>query len=152
MDGGPYGIPVLGGGGRDAHRAVATVDTLHLDQSALLVLLVREANEAVAAGLARLLVRHDLGALARRESGLEQRNQNELVDFVAEVADEDGELGAAGIASINQAAAGSPVQAEHSIGVRNRRAVESECLLSSVRVGKLDEAVAGVSARDVSSI
>lgn len=151
MDGhrreGLFGIPVLGGGRRDTHGSVAAVDTLHLDQSTLLVLLVREANEAVAARLTRLLVRHDLGALARREPGLEQSNQNKFVDFVAEVANEDGKLGTSGVTSINQATAGSPVEAKHAVGVGNRRSVESECLLSSVGVGKLDEAVAGVTAR-----
>lgn len=87
--------PGLGGGSRDPHGAVAAVDSLHLNQGALLIALITKANEAVAARLASHGIRHDLGRLARRKAGLEERDQHEFVNFGAEVADEDGELGAA---------------------------------------------------------
>lgn len=85
---------VLGGSGRDAHRSVAAVNTLHLDKSALLVVLVREANETVAAALARHGVGHDLCRLARGETTLEERDKNVLVDLRTKVANEDAVLGA----------------------------------------------------------
>lgn len=85
---------VLGGGGGDPHGAVAAVDALHLGESALLVALVGEADEAVATGHARDGVGHDLGGLARWESSLEERDEDVLIDLRAEIANEDGELGA----------------------------------------------------------
>ena len=88
-------IPSLGGGSGDAHGAIAAVDALHLNQRALLVRLVAKADKAISAGLAGHRVRHDLGGLARGEARLEQRNQNELVDLRAEVADKDTKLRAA---------------------------------------------------------
>lgn len=83
---------VLGGSGGDAHGAVAAVDTLHLSESALLVVLVGEADETVAAGHARDRIGHDLGGLARGEAALEERNEDILVDFGAEITNEDGVL------------------------------------------------------------
>ena len=65
-------IPSLGGGSGDAHGAIAAVDALHLDQRALLVRLVAEADKAVSAGLAGHRVRHDLGRFARGEARLEK--------------------------------------------------------------------------------
>jgi hypothetical protein len=85
---------VLGSSSRDTHRSVTAVDTLHLNKSTLLIVLVREANETVAAALARHGVGHDLGRLARRESSLEERNQDILVDLGAKVANENAVLGA----------------------------------------------------------
>lgn len=95
------GLPVLRSGRRNTHRSITAVNTLHLHQGTLLILLVREANKSVTAGLAGLLVGHDLGALARGEAGLEQGNQDELVHFVAEVTNKDGELGASSIATVD---------------------------------------------------
>ena len=63
---------ILGCGSADAHRSVATIDTLHLTQSTLLVLFVGEAHEAVAARHAGEGVGHDLGRLAGWESRLEE--------------------------------------------------------------------------------
>jgi hypothetical protein len=74
---------ILGGSGGDTHGAVATVDTLHLSESALLVVLVRETNETVATGHAADGVGHDLGGLARREAALEKRNKNVFVNLRA---------------------------------------------------------------------
>jgi hypothetical protein len=88
------GTLVLGGSGGDTHRAVATVDTLHLGESTLLVVLVREANEAVAAGHAADGVGHDLGRLARGEAALEEGDEDVFVHLRAEVTNEDGVLGA----------------------------------------------------------
>jgi len=87
------GALVLGGGGGDAHGAVAAVDTLHLAESTLLVVLVGEANETVATGHAADGVGHDLGGLARRETALEERDEDVFIHLGAEVPNEDGVLG-----------------------------------------------------------
>lgn len=55
---------VLWSGGRDAHWAVAAVNTLHLGEGALLVTLIGEANKAVATRHAGDWVGHDLGRFA----------------------------------------------------------------------------------------
>lgn len=89
------GTLVLGGGGRNTHGAVAAVNTLHLRESALLVVLIGEADEAVAAGHAADGVGHDLGGLAGGEAALEERDEDVFVHFGAEVTDEDGVLRAA---------------------------------------------------------
>lgn len=96
--GGVGRVPLLRRGSANAHGPVAAVDTLHLLKSALLVALLGEAHEAVAARLAGVGVGHDLGRLARGEAGLEQRDQDVLGDLGAKVADEDRELGAAVVA------------------------------------------------------
>lgn len=93
------GALVLGRRGGDAHGTVAAVDALHLAQSTLLVALVGEADEAVAARHAADGIGHDLGGLARREATLEQRDQNVLVDLGTQVTNEDGELGTTVIAA-----------------------------------------------------
>ena len=92
-------IPGLRSGGGDAHRAIAAVDALHLHEGALLVRLVAKADESISARLSSHRVGHDLRGLARRKTALEERNEDELVDLGAEVADEDRELGAAIIAT-----------------------------------------------------
>lgn len=91
-------IPLLRRGSANAHRPIAAIHTLHLLKSALLVTLLGEAHEAVAAGLASVGVGHDLGRLAGGEAGLEQGDQDVLGHLGAKVADEDGELGAAVVA------------------------------------------------------
>ena len=63
---------ILRGCSRDAHGSVATVDTLHLVQSTLLVIFAREANKAITARLASEWISHDFGRLAGRESALEE--------------------------------------------------------------------------------
>lgn len=88
------GTLVLGGSGGDAHGAVAAVDTLHLGESALLVVLIGEADKTVAAGHAADGVGHDLGGLARGEAALEERDENVLVHLRTEITNEDGVLGA----------------------------------------------------------
>lgn len=86
---------VLGGSSRDSHGSVTAVDSLHLNEGALLVVLVGEANEAVAAALTAHSIGHDLGRLARGETSLEERNQDVLVDLGTKVANENAVLGAA---------------------------------------------------------
>lgn len=140
-------LPVLRGRGRDTHGTVAAVDTLHLDQGSLLILLVGEANETVAAGLAGLLVGHDLGRLARGETSLEQGDQDELINLMAEVADEDRVFGAAVIAAVNKTTTRSPVEAEDTVGVRNRGAVQLQGLLSSLGGRELNKAVARIASQ-----
>lgn len=88
-------LPVLGGGSGDAHGAVAAVNALHLDKSALLVVLVGKTNKPIATTLAGHGIGHDLSRLAGWEARLEERNQNVFVDLRAEVTDEDAVLGAA---------------------------------------------------------
>src|SRR6187402_3444800 len=95
-------LPSLRGGGGNAHGAVAAVHALHLHKSALLVRLLTEANEAVSARLTGHSVGHDLGRLARRETGLEERHEDELVDLGSEVANEDAILRAAIVAARSQ--------------------------------------------------
>jgi hypothetical protein len=96
----------------DTHGAVAAVDALHLNEGALLIRLLAEANKAVATGLAGHRVRHDLSRLAGGEAGLEQRHEDELVDLRAKVANEDAELGATVVAA--------------GVGQRERRSEDSE--------------------------
>lgn len=88
-------LPVLGSGSRDPHRTIAAVNSLHLDEGTLLVVLVREANKSVAAALAGHGIGHDLGRLARGEASLEERDQDVFVDLGAKVANEDAVLGTA---------------------------------------------------------
>ena len=85
---------VLGSGSGDPHGAVSAVHALHLGESALLVTLVAKADEAVSTRHPRDRVGHDFGGLARREPSLEERDEDILVDLWAEVANEDGVLGA----------------------------------------------------------
>jgi hypothetical protein len=87
------GTLVLGGSGGDTHRTVATVDTLHLGESTLLVVLIGEADETVAARHAADRISHDLGRLAGGEAALEEGNEDVFVHLGAEVANEDGVLG-----------------------------------------------------------
>ena len=85
-------VLVLRRRGGDAHRSVAAVNTLHLGKGTLLVGLVGEADEAVATGKSGNGVGHDLCGLARRETLLEDADQNVLVDLGTKVANEDGEF------------------------------------------------------------
>jgi len=135
---------VLGGGGRDAHGSVAAVDTLHLDKSPLLIVLVGEADESVATALTGHGIRHDLGGLARGETGLEQGHQNVFVDFRAEVANENAVLGATVVPTVNESTTRGPVQLELTRAVGNRGAVKAKGLGSSVGGLELDEAVTSV--------
>lgn len=64
---------ILGRGGRNAHRSIPAVDTLHLLQSLLLVILIGEADEAVSSRHATDWVGHNLGGFASLEFALEQR-------------------------------------------------------------------------------
>lgn len=85
---------VLWSRGRDTHGTVATVDTLHFVKSALLVILIGEADETVSTRHSADGVSHDLGGFARGEAALEQGDQDVFVNLGAKVTDEDGELGA----------------------------------------------------------
>ena len=137
---------------RDTHWSVTAINTLHFAQSTLLILLVGEADEAVATGHAGKRVGHDFCGLARWESALEQRNQNVLVDFRAEITNEDAEFRATVItAAISETTAGCPVELEWSVGVWHWCATESKCFCSSLRRRKIDEAVTSI-ASDISSV
>lgn len=84
---------------RDAHRSVAAVDALHLCKSALLVHLISKSDKSVATRDAAHRISHNLGRLARCVAALEERDEHILVDFWAQVTDEDGVLWSALIAS-----------------------------------------------------
>jgi len=136
---------VLGSSGGNTHGTVAAVDTLHLDQSTLLVILIGKANEPVATALTGHGIGHDLSRLAGREACLEERNQNVFIDLRAKIADENAVFRTTVVASINQTTARCPVKLELAGAVGNRVAVKTQGLGGSVRRGKLDEAVASIS-------
>ena len=160
------GTLVLGGGGGDAHGAVTAVDTLHLAQSTLLVVLVGEANETVSAGHAADGVGHDLGGLARGEAALEERDKDVFVDLRTKVTNEDGVLrttvvtartqvnhlrcdNTAGsmcldLPAVSKATTSSPVELEHTVGVGHGGAVQRQGLGGGSGGSEVDEAVAGV--------
>ena len=60
-----------------------------------MVSFIAKTNETVATRLPSHSVRHDLGRLARRESGLEERDEDKFVNFWSQVADENAKFGAA---------------------------------------------------------
>jgi len=136
---------VLGGSGGDTHGAVAAVDTLHLNKSALLVILIGKANESVATALAGHGIGHDLSRLAGREACLEERNQNVFVDLGAEITDENAVLRTTVVTSINQPTARCPVKLELAGAVGNRVTIKTQGLGGSVGGSELDEAVASIS-------
>lgn len=135
---------VLRSCGGDTHWTVATVNTLHLGECTLLVALVGETNESIATGHAGDWVGHNLGGLAGWEARLEEANEDVLVDLWAKVADEDGVLWTAIVATISKTSTGSPVKLEWAAGVWDHSAVERECFGCSFWRGKINEAVAGV--------
>lgn len=162
-------IPLLGRGGADTHGTITTVHALHLTKCTLLVTLVGKSNKSVASGLPSVGIGHDLGALTRGETGLEERNQHVFGDLRTKVTNEDGILGSTivpggggqhrnrnrikceNIPSVNKTAARSPVQLELlSLTARHGRASEGESLVGSVGVGELDEAITSVSCSKVS--
>lgn len=145
----------------NAHGPVATVDTLHFGQGTVLVLLVGEADEAISARHAADGVGHDLGRLARRESRLEERNQDIFIDLWSKVTDEDGVLRSAVVTiksqshdhsreiteykpSISESTTRGPVKFERTGAVRDLGAVQRKSLRSSSRGLELDEAVASI--------
>jgi hypothetical protein len=144
-EGGVINIPVLGRGSGDSHGTVAAVDTLHLDESALLIVLVRETDETVAAALAGHGIRHDLSRLAGGEAGLEERNQDVFVDLGTKVADKDAVLGTTVVAAVDETTARGPVKLELASAVGNRGTVQGQGLGGGIGRGEFDEAVSGVS-------
>ena len=155
--------PVLRCSSGEAHGTVATVDTLHLNKGALLVVLVREADETITTALARHGIRHDLSRLARRESGLEERNQDIFVDLRAKVTNENAVFRSTiitaqilsallcsavekyqSLPTIHKATTRSPVELELTGRVGDGRSVQGQSLVGSFRGGELHEAVASV--------
>lgn len=135
---------VLWSSSRDAHWAVTAVNTLHLSESALLIALIREANESVTARHARDWVGHDLSRLARWEAALEERHENVLVDLRSEISDEDREFWSAVIATISETTTGSPVELEWARGVWDHLTVQSESLGSGLRGREINETISSV--------
>lgn len=135
---------ILGRSSRDTHGSVAAVDTLHLNKSTLLVVLVGEANETITTALAGHGVGHDLGRLARRESSLEERNQDVLVDLGAKVANENAVLGTTIVPSVNETTTRSPVELEGALAVRNLLSVHAEGTGCGLRGLEFNKAVASV--------
>lgn len=167
------GALVLGGGGRNAHGTVTAVNTLHLAQGTLLVVLIRETNETVATGHAADGVGHDLGRLAGGETALEERNKNVFVDLRAEITNEDRVFGTtvvtastqvnssapewrdldrldkrkstlSNLPSVSQTTASGPVELENPVGVGHGGTVQGQSLGSRSRGGEVNEAVASV--------
>ena len=83
---------VLGSGSRDTHWSIAAVDTLHLGERLLLLLLAGKSNEAVAARHSANRVRHYFSRLGGLIAVLEELDEDKLGDLGAKVANEDGEL------------------------------------------------------------
>lgn len=135
---------VLGRSGRDSHRSVTAVNTLHLNQSSLLVVLVGESNETIASALARHGVRHDLCGLARGESSLEQRNQDIFVDLGTKIANEDAVLRATVVTSVDKSTARGPVKLELTRAVGHRGSIKAQCLGRSIGGGEFDKTVTGI--------
>lgn len=109
-------VLVLGGSGADAHRSVTAVNALHLGKGTLLVCLVGEADETVAARKAADRVRHYLGRLAAGEAVLEDADENVLVDLGAKVTNEDGVLGATVVAAaVSKTTTRGPVELEGAV-------------------------------------
>lgn len=139
------GTLVLGSSSGNAHGTVAAVNALHLTQSTLLVVLVREANEAIAARHATDGVGHDLGGLARREATLEERNEDVFVDFRSEITDKDRVFRSTLItASIGETTSSSPVEFECAGRVWHGGTVESKSLGGSGSGGEIDKAVTSI--------
>lgn len=149
---------------------------MHLDQGTLLIILIRESNEAVASALAGHGIRHDLGRLARGEASLEKRDQDVFINLGAEITNEDAILGATVITvgeglyqhkclvlelakdclimrnyspSVHKATARSPIKLELTRAVRDRGPIKPECLGSRIRGSKLDKAVAGIAVETI---
>lgn len=93
-------VLVFGSCGRDPHRTVAAVDTLHFLERTLLVSFISEADEAVTTRETSDWVGHDLGGLARWESVLEDVDENIFIDLWAKVANKDAVFWAAVIPRI----------------------------------------------------
>ena len=91
-------LPVLGGGRGNSHGTVTAIDSLHLNEGTLLVVLIGEANKAISPALAGHGVRHDLSTFTARESSLEKRDEDIFVDLGAKITDENTILGAAVVA------------------------------------------------------
>lgn len=137
---------VLGSCSGDAHGPIAAVNALHLGESTLLIALVGEANETVAAGHARKRIGHDLCRLARRETALEEGDQDVFVNFGAQIADEDGVLGTTVVASISKATASRPVELERTGRVRHGLTTELKSLGSGLGGREVDKTITSVAA------
>lgn len=136
---------VLGGGSRDTHWAITAVDTLHLTQSALLVVLVGETDETISTRHTTDGVSHDLGGLARWETALEERNEDVFVDFRAEITHEDRVFRAALVtAAVGESTTGSPVELESASRVRHGGTVEGKSLAGGSSVREIDKTVTGI--------
>jgi hypothetical protein len=112
----------------------------------LLVALIGKADEPVATRHARKRVGHDLCRLAGWETALEERYKDVLVDFWTKVTHEDGVLWTTVVASISQTTTGGPVELERAVGVWHWLSTELKSLASGLRGGKIDEAIARVTA------
>ena len=163
---------VLGGGSGDTHGAVAAVDTLHLTQSTLLVILIGEADKAITTGHSTDGVGHYLGRLARWESALEKGNEDIFVHLRTQVANENGVLGTTVIAArlfsvsflfpgrrdkrylppVSEATTSGPVQLEDTVCVGHGSAVQRQGFSSRGGRRKVNETIAGVAPTTIISI
>jgi hypothetical protein len=89
----------------------------------LLIIFAGKSNKPVAARLPCLLVCHDFCRLARREASLEEGDKDKFINFMSQIADENGIFRATIIATIDESPTRSPVKAEYSVGVWDRSSV-----------------------------
>lgn len=80
---------IFGGRSGYAHRSVATINTLHLCQSSLLIHFVRKTNETVPSRHSAHRISHNLSGLARGKSRLKEWDKNIFIHFRSKVANKD---------------------------------------------------------------
>jgi hypothetical protein len=80
---------------RNTHGSVSTVYTLHFAESSLLINFIGEADKAIATRHAGDGVSHNFGGFAWWEAALKEGNEDEFVDFWAEITNKDGIFGPA---------------------------------------------------------
>src|ERR1700753_656296 len=80
---------ILRSGMRDPHRTIAAIHTLHLLKSALLIVLITAANEAISPTKTSHWISHDLSRFARTIFALENLCQDSFGDFWTKITDEN---------------------------------------------------------------
>lgn len=135
---------VLWGSSADTHWSVAAVHTLHFGQGALLITFLREAYKSIATRHSRDRIGHYLGRLARRESALEQRNQDIFINLWPKITNKDRKLWSTIITSVGKTATRCPIELEGTIGIWDHRPVQGESLRGSLGRSKIDKAITSI--------
>ena len=124
------------------HGPGGAINTIHLSHGAVPLILIREFNESVALGAARVGVRNDLGAPHGRVLGPESLLEEVIGDVRGQVAHEDGVVGPS-IGPALTDAEGGPIEPEVLLGAGHEGAIVGVEHALCGRVGdELDEAVA----------